>query len=399
MKTLIKVCFIALAILLTVIPLLACGGKAPAPTPSAPAPSPTTPTGNQPPVIKSITITPDTTTVAYGVTLNIVCDAEDPDGDPLTFTWSADAGTVDATRQTCTWKAPSFDKKVVISVKVDDGKGGTTAESRTITVTANQRPVITSLTPEATTIIPGGVTSITCEANDPDGDKLSYTWSATGGTVSGQGKTIAWQAAEKDGKPVANGDYVISVTVDDGKEGGAVKGDCKITVRAEAITTVFKPIASESGSVYFTGDTSTSWMAGDNAANSGVRAYFSFDISTLVGADIKEAKLTFTPKETVNNPWSINTFLLVEQVDYDSPPRPLKGADFTLVKLVELGKFTKSPPGEIDVLERINGALQPPAKPRFQVRILLASESSTNYNGKDDYISFSDASLTVTYSK
>ena len=165
MKTLIKVCFTALAILLAVIPLVACGGGEAPPTPQPPAPSPT-PTGNQPPVIKSITITPDTTTVAYGVSLTLVCNAEDPDGDPITFTWSADAGTVDATRQTLTWKAPSFDTEAVISVVVDDGKGGKTTENRTITVTTNRRPEITSLTPQATKIIPGGVTSITCEAND-----------------------------------------------------------------------------------------------------------------------------------------------------------------------------------------------------------------------------------------
>jgi len=394
MKMLIKVCFIALVILLTVIPLMACGGKAPAPAPQAPAPPPK-PTGNQPPVIKSITITPDTTTVAYGATLTIVCNADDPDHDKLTFTWSADAGTLDAAGQILTWKAPSFDKNVVISVKVDDGKGNTTTESRTITVTANRRPVITSLTPEATTIIPGGKTTITCEANDPDGDKLSYSWSASGGTVSGLGKTITWQAAEKNGEPVKSGVYVISVTVDDGKEGGTVKGECNITVRPEAITTIFKPIASESGSVDFAGNLATSWMAGDNAANKGVRAYFSFDISDLVGANIKEAKLTFTPKETVNNPWGISSFLLVEQVDYGT--RPLQGADFHLEKIVELAKFTSSPPGEINVLERITGALQPPAKPRFQVRLRLAGE--TNSNSKDDYLSFADAALTVTYSK
>lgn len=76
MKTLIKVCFTALAILLAVIPLVACGGGEAPPTPQPPAPSPT-PTGNQPPVIKSITITPDTTTVAYGVSLTLVCNAED----------------------------------------------------------------------------------------------------------------------------------------------------------------------------------------------------------------------------------------------------------------------------------------------------------------------------------
>jgi hypothetical protein len=387
MKTLIKVCFTALAILLVAIPLLACGAPQAPTTPATPT-TPTTPTGNRPPKIKPITITPETTKVTYGAILTIVCEAEDPDGDTLSYTWSANAGDIKATKQICTWTAPNFDKEVVISVTVDDGKGGITTGNRTITVTANQRPVITSLTANPTKVIPGGTSTITCMATDPDGDTLSYAWSATGGTVSGIGNIITWQA------PVVNGEFVISVTVDDGK-GGTVKGQCTIIVGSPVITTIFEPVPNESGSVDFAGDTTTSWMVGDNAANRGVRAYFSFDISSLVGAEIKEARLSFNTKEIVNNPWGISAFLLVEQIDYGT--RLLQGADFNLEKLQELAKFTSTTPGQIDVFVPVTSVLRPPAKPRFQVRLRLAVD--TNYNGKGDYISFSGAALTVTYTK
>ena len=388
MKTLIKVCFVALAVLLAVTPLLACGGPEEPPE-APPAPPPTAPpTGNQPPVITSITITPEATTVAHGAISKITCSANDPDGDTLSYTWSATGGTISVAKQICTWTAPNFDGEFEISVVVDDGKGGTATRNLTITAVANQRPAITSVTAEPVKIIPGETSTVTCVATDPDDDTLSYAWSATGGTVSGKGNIITWQS------PNFDGEFVISVTVDDGK-GGTVKGQCAVTVGSPVITTIFEPVPDESGSVYFTGDLVADWLVGDNAANSGVRAYFSFDISSLVGTEIKEAKLSFNTKEIVNNPWGINNFLLVEQIDYGT--RPLQGADFNLVKLLELAKYTSSTPGQIDVLLPVTSLLRPPAEPRFQVRIRLATD--TNANGKEDYISFSGAALNVTYIK
>ena len=389
MKTLIKLCFIVLAVLLAVLPLLACGGpEEPPPTPPEELPPTEPPTGNQPPEITSITITPETTTVAHGAISKITCSANDPEGDTLSFSWSATGGTTSVAKQICTWTAPNFDGEFEISVTVDDGKGGTATRNLTITVVANQRPAITSVTAEPVKIIPGETSTITCVATDPDDDILSYAWSATGGTVSGTGNIITWQSPEFDGE------FVISVTVDDGK-GGTVEGECTVTVGSPVITTIFEPVPNESGSVYFTGDLVDDWLVGDNAANSGVRAYFSFDISTLVAAEIKEAELSFDTKEIVNKPWSINAFLLVEQVDYGT--RPLEGADFTLVKLLELAKYTSSTPGQIDVFLPVTSLLRPPANPRFQVRIRLATD--TNANGIDDYISFSGAALNVTYVK
>ncbi|MFC2013518.1 hypothetical protein ACFLU8_01330 [Chloroflexota bacterium] len=67
MRALIRVCFIALAVLLAATPLLACGGAeapapspapTPSPTPTPPAPTPSPPAGNQPPVITSLNAEP-----------------------------------------------------------------------------------------------------------------------------------------------------------------------------------------------------------------------------------------------------------------------------------------------------------------------------------------------------
>jgi hypothetical protein len=77
----------------------------------------------------------------------------------------------------------------------------------------NQAPSITSLTAYPDSLAPGEASTVTCVASDPDGDTLSYVWTATGGTVSGTGDTITWIAP-----PVAKG-YMVRVNVSDGNGG------------------------------------------------------------------------------------------------------------------------------------------------------------------------------------
>jgi hypothetical protein len=87
----------------------------------------------------------------------------------------------------------------------------------------NKAPEITSLTPSATSVARGGNCTITCVASDPDGDTLTYTWTFTGGTISGTGSTVTWVA------PPTEGTYTISVDVSDGKA-AAVTDSCNIQV-------------------------------------------------------------------------------------------------------------------------------------------------------------------------
>lgn len=251
----------------------------------------------------------------------------------------------------------------------------------------NQPPVITSLIAEPGKVDPGGTSTIICAATDPDGDTLSYTWSVTGGTFSRAEEVILWKA------PEADGEFVISVTVKDGKGGTAGK-QVTIIAGTPPRTIVLDPIPDESGSVYFTGDLVSSWLVGDNADNNGVRAYFSFDITGFALAEIKEAKLIFRTGETVGNPWLIHAFMYVEQVDYGA--RPLQGGDFDLGGF-ELAKSASSAPGTIDVTLPIRRLLRPPAKHRFQVRLRLGQP--TNHNSQEEYISFSGASVNIIYTK
>lgn len=81
------------------------------------------------------------------------------------------------------------------------------------TTVTNRLPIIASLEAEAEWIAPSGSVQMTCTASDPDGDKLSYEWIATGGDISGTGAVAIWTAPEEVGM------YDITLVVDDGHDG------------------------------------------------------------------------------------------------------------------------------------------------------------------------------------
>jgi len=94
------------------------------------------------------------------------------------------------------------------------------------TMLANDGPVISSLEAERDTIILGERCQIVCNATDPDGDELSYGWSADGGEIRGQGAVLEWIA------PGSVGSYNITVIVMDSR-GSAVTDYITITVQQQ----------------------------------------------------------------------------------------------------------------------------------------------------------------------
>jgi hypothetical protein len=175
---------------------------------------------NTPPVITSLT--PSATTVGAGSSCTVTCTASDAEDDTLTYTWTATAGTITGTGDSVTWTAPATEGTYTVSVTASDGKGGTDSESCDIQV-ANTPPVIASLAPSSSSVLPSGSCTVTCAASDAEGDTLTYTWSTTGGAISGTGSTITWTA------PATEGTYNISVSVSDGK-GGTDSDSCTIIV-------------------------------------------------------------------------------------------------------------------------------------------------------------------------
>jgi len=74
----------------------------------------------------------------------------------------------------------------------------------------DRSPIIFSMKAEPEVVLPGENSTITLEADDPDTDKLLYTWTASGGTIAGNGKVANWASPKEEGK------YEVNVTVSDG---------------------------------------------------------------------------------------------------------------------------------------------------------------------------------------
>ena len=84
----------------------------------------------------------------------------------------------------------------------------------------NKAPTV-GCKPDKSEILPGE--RVTCRAtgSDPDGDPLTYRWSASAGKVSGDGASATFDSAGV----TAPATVTVSVEVSDGR-GGTAKGDC-----------------------------------------------------------------------------------------------------------------------------------------------------------------------------
>jgi len=77
--------------------------------------------------------------------------------------------------------------------------------------TINHSPTIISLTADSSSININQSNTITCLATDQNNDPLTYTWTKSGGTITGIGSAITWTA------PATVGTYTITCTVSDGE--------------------------------------------------------------------------------------------------------------------------------------------------------------------------------------
>ena len=82
----------------------------------------------------------------------------------------------------------------------------------------NSNPVITSLTADPPRSLVGRIVTLTVEAEDPDGDELSYEWFMTAGDVYGEGPVVGYVVTY-----CCVGINSVTVTVKDGRGGTATK--------------------------------------------------------------------------------------------------------------------------------------------------------------------------------
>ncbi len=163
---------------------------------------------NHRPAITSLEAEPER--VIPSGSCQIVCTASDRDGNELSYNWSAGGGEINGEGATVTWTAPDSAGSYNVTVTVTDGRDGEVMKKVTIEVRTNMPPTINSLIADADWTLPSGSIQVTCDAEDFDGDELSYEWSTTGGNISGTGPEVIWTAPEEVGI------YHVTVVVKDG---------------------------------------------------------------------------------------------------------------------------------------------------------------------------------------
>ena len=194
------------------------------------------PVDNYPPRIKSLAS--ETMPVIAGQEVEIYCTANDRDGDPITFQWESSGGFVSGSGSQVTWTAPDSTGQFTLSCTVTDGNGGKDSAHINIETVAfmNQAPRIDSLRAYPRRVHLEGMSEIRCYATDPDGDSLSFAWSARMGNLEADDSLASWTA------PSDQGYYYIRCTVSDNR-GGASTDSVGIAVTDTADVSTGMPIA------------------------------------------------------------------------------------------------------------------------------------------------------------
>jgi len=172
---------------------------------------------NHPPVA-ACSASPTSVFAGSGDTVAVHVNASDPDNDPLTYSYTATGGAVDGSGPDARWNSTGVTPgNYTVTAQVNDGKGGTASCAADIKVEERpNRPPTATLSVERSPILPGEHTGITCTGTDPDGDPLTYSYTASGGQVTGTGQNVSFDATG-----LQPGTYTVKCTVNDGRGGTA----------------------------------------------------------------------------------------------------------------------------------------------------------------------------------
>ena len=175
---------------------------------------------NAPPTIA--TVVTNETRIAPGAKTTISVSATDPDGDELTYSFEADSDfeveQTDTPNEATVTAPDSAGVSGSIAVTVSDSYGAEATASVRVTTRDNQRPSVETLTAPRTLLEPGATTTIRARVEDPDGNDLSYDWSAEGDFEVAQREDPSTAGVTAPEQPDATGAVTLTVTDDRGGE-------------------------------------------------------------------------------------------------------------------------------------------------------------------------------------
>src|SRR6266852_1014567 len=187
---------------------------------------PPPPPPNHPPVVTA-SANPTKVFAGSGDSVVVQAQASDPDNDTLTYAWSASGGAIEGSGAEVRWNSNGVaEGAYTMTVRVDDGRGGTPNASTGVRVEPRpNRPPTINCSANPATVEVGQRSNISATANDPDNDPLTYSYTASGGQITGSGANVQLETAG-----VAPGSYTVNCHVDDGRGGTA---DSRVNVTAQ----------------------------------------------------------------------------------------------------------------------------------------------------------------------
>ena len=228
---------------LTTVILISVSGGVSCAVPTPPPATEPEPQGNRQPLIQQINGSSDWSPLTEG---QFTCIAIDPDGDEMTYTWTADNGTISGDGATVTWISPATMGKYTVTVEVSDGKGGEAIAVQEARVVINadgsvspDAPVVLKMPVPSMEVVTGAkrmriwtASPIECLIEGADAKNLKFTWSAASGKLQaakgmnlsdGTASRVNWIA------PGVGGDFTVDVVVTDGS-GNEAKGTVNFEV-------------------------------------------------------------------------------------------------------------------------------------------------------------------------
>jgi hypothetical protein len=163
---------------------------------------------------------------------SLICAAQDSGEGELTYTWSAEKGSIKGSGKKVSWTAPATLGEYSITVKVVSSSGSETTFTRKFKVTddpyhskTTDKTIYLNMTIPSSNVLsqPGRLRvyttgEIQCVVDGVDPANLTYMWTAPAGKLlgddiaSGKQSRVGWIA------PGQGGTYIVFVTVTD-KEG------------------------------------------------------------------------------------------------------------------------------------------------------------------------------------
>ena len=155
-------------------------------------------------------------------TIQVTCNASDPDGDEISYEWTTTGGVISSMGAVVNWTAPEEIGIYHVTVVVKDGHGSSATDSVPISAVTEQPPDIEEL--KVTKDRYGHCYlktyswgykvgkeqkyDIECIVSDTS-STVSYNWSCNGGELSGDGSLIVWTA------PNISASVTVTVIVSD----------------------------------------------------------------------------------------------------------------------------------------------------------------------------------------